>query len=145
MNKSTLKTALIMWLLIGLSACTSHRPVLSSNEQLMRVGPGVAERDIDECMQRAEVARERGENLAESAAVSTAGSAAVGAAAGGAGGAVVGRAGEGAAIGAASSAAASLTYALLRGLFGSKPPEQPYRGFVDRCLRDKGYDPVDWK
>lgn len=113
--KKTLNTAIIASLLIGLSACASHRPVLSSNEHLMRVGSSVAERDVDECMRRAVTASETGENAAESAAVSTAGSAAVGAAAGGAGGAVVGRAGEGAAIGAASSAAASLMYALLRG------------------------------
>jgi len=143
--KKTLNTAIIASLLTGLSACASHRPVLSSNEHLMRVGSSVAERDVDECMRRAETASETGENPAENAAVSTAGSAAVGAAAGGAGGAVVGRAGEGAAIGAASSAAASLMYALLRGLFTSKPAAPSYRGFVDRCLRDKGYDPVDWK
>jgi hypothetical protein len=54
----------------------------------MRVGSSVAERDIDLCIEQAEVAREGQENLAESAAVSTAGSAAIGAAAGGAGGAV---------------------------------------------------------
>ena len=145
MNKTTLSTALTTALLVGLSACASHRPVLSSNEHLMRVGSGVAERDIDECMRRAQAASEGRENLAESAAVNTAGSAAIGAAAGGAGGAVVGQAGQGAAIGAASSAAASLMYSLLRGLFASNPTAPSHRGLVDRCLRDKGYDPVEWK
>ena len=76
----------------------------------MRVGSSVAERDIDLCIQQAEVAREGQKNLAENGAVSTAGSAAIGAVAGGAGGAVVGQAGQGAAIGVASSAAASLMY-----------------------------------
>ena len=145
MNNTTLNTALTTALLVGLSACASHRPVLSSNEYLMRVGSSVAERDIDECMRRAQAASEGRENLAGSAAVNTVGSAAVGAAAGGAGGAVVGQAGQGAAIGAASSAAASLMYSLLRGLFASNPPAPSYRGLVDRCLQDKGYDPVDWK
>jgi hypothetical protein len=33
----------------------------------------------------------------------------------------------------------------LRGLFASKPPDPAYRGFVDGCLREKGYEPVGWK
>jgi outer membrane lipoprotein SlyB len=143
-NKRTLNSGLTMALLIMLPACASHRPSLYSNEHLMRVGSSVAERDIDQCIQHAEAAGEGRENLAENAAVSTAGSAAIGAAAGGAGGAVVGQAGQGAAIGAASSAAAGLMYSLLRGLFGSESPAPPYRGLVDRCLREKGYEPV-WK
>jgi hypothetical protein len=81
MNKRTL-SGLATALLIVLPACASQRPSLYSNEHLMRVGPSVAERDIDQCVQQAERAREGGENLAESAAVSTAGSAAIGAAAG---------------------------------------------------------------
>ena len=144
MNKRTFKAGLTTALLIVLTACASHRPLLYSNEHLMRVGPSAAERDIDQCIQHAEAASEGRGNLAENAAVSTAGSAAIGAAAGGAGGAVVGQAGQGAAIGAASSAAASLMYSLLRGLFGSDPPAPSYRGLVDRCLREKGYEPV-WK
>jgi outer membrane lipoprotein SlyB len=144
MNQRTLKAGLTTALLIVLPACASHRPSLYSNEHLMRVGSSVAERDIDQCIQHAEVASEGRENLAENAAVSTAGSAAIGAAAGGAGGAVVGQAGQGAAIGAASSAAASLMYSLLRGLFGSNPPARSHRVLVDRCLREKGYEPV-WK
>jgi outer membrane lipoprotein SlyB len=144
MNKRTLYTGFTVALLIVLAACASHRPSLYSNEHLMRVGSSVAERDIDQCIQHAEAASERGENLAENAAVSTAGSAAIGAGAGGAGGAVVGQAGQGAAIGAASSAAASLMYSLLRGLFGSDSPAPSYRGLVDRCLRERGYEPV-WK
>jgi hypothetical protein len=144
MNKTVLHTALTTALLFGLSACASHRPELSSNEHLTRVGSRVAEQDIDECMRRAQ-AGEGHENRAASAAVNTAGSAAVGAAAGGAGGAVVGQAGQGAAIGAASSAAASLMYSLLRSLFTSDPPPPYYRGVVNNCLRDKGYDPVEWK
>jgi outer membrane lipoprotein SlyB len=144
MNSRTLNIGLVTALLIMLPACASHRPSLYSNEHLLRVGPSVAERDIDQCIQHAEAASEGRDNLAESAAVSTAGSAAIGAAAGGAGGAVVGQAGQGAAIGAASSAAAGLMYSLLRGLFGSDRPAPAYRGLVDRCLREKGYEPA-WK
>ena len=145
MNKTALHTALSTALLIGLSACGSQRPVLSANEHLGRVGPRLAEQDIDECMRRAESVGEGHENRAASTAASTAGSAAVGAAAGGAGGAVVGQAGQGAAIGAASSAAATLMYSLINGLFTSDPPPAYYRGIVNNCLRDKGYDPVEWR
>jgi outer membrane lipoprotein SlyB len=144
MNK-TVHTTITMALLCGFSACTSHRPVLSANEHSVRVGSRVAEQDIDECMRRAEAVGEGHENRAASTAASTAGSAAVGAAAGGAGGAVVGQAGQGAAIGAASSAAAAVMYGLIRGLFTSDPPPPYYRGLVNNCLRDKGYDPVEWK
>jgi hypothetical protein len=144
MNKRTLNIKLAIALLIVLPGCASQRPSLYSNEHLMRVGTSQAERDIDQCVQQAEGATEGRENLAENAAVSTAGSAAIGAAAGGAGGAVVGQAGQGAAIGAASSAAAGLMYSILRGIFGSSPPAPSYKGFVDRCLREKGYEPA-WK
>ena len=106
----------------------------------------MGERDIDECMQRAEASSsERGETAKDSVAAGTATSSVVGAAAGGAGGAVVGRAGQGAAAGAAGGAAAGLTHALLRWLFASKPPAPSYRGLVDRCLREKGYEPAGWK
>jgi hypothetical protein len=107
----------------------------------------VAEGDIDECIRRAEaVPNERRENSKEDVVAGTATSTAVGAAAGGAGGAVVGRAGQGAAAGAAGGAAASLTYALVRALFTSnKAPDLSRRVFVDRCLREKGYEPAGWK
>ena len=117
--------------------------MLSANEHLTRVGSRAAEQDIDECMRRAKEG-EGHENRVASAAASTAGSAAIGAAAGGAGGAVAGQAGQGAAIGAASSAAATLMYNLMKGLFTSDPPPPYYRGLVNNCLRDKGYDPVEW-
>jgi outer membrane lipoprotein SlyB len=145
MNKRITNTlGLATALLIVLAGCASQRPSLYSNEHLMRVGSSQAERDIDQCVQRAEGASEGRENVAENTAVTTAGSAAIGAAAGGACGAVVGQAGQGAAIGAASSAAAGLMYSLLRGLFGSNKPAPSYEGLVDRCLREKGYEP-QWK
>jgi hypothetical protein len=108
MKKTILQIATISSLLLGISACASQRPVLSSNAHLMRVGPGVGERDIDECIARAEAAStEGGETSKEKVVAGTATGSVVGAAAGGAGGAVVGRAGQGAAAGAAGGAAAS--------------------------------------
>jgi outer membrane lipoprotein SlyB len=146
MKKTILQIATISSLLLGISACAGQRPVLSSNSHLMRAGPSVGERAIDECIARAEAAStESRETSKESVVAGTATGSVVGAAAGGAGGAVVGRAGQGAAAGAAGGAAASLMHALLQGLFRSKPPDPSYRQFVDRCLREKGYEPAGWK
>src|ERR687892_90021 len=68
------------------------------------------------------------------------GGGAIGGAAGAAGGAIAGAPGTGAAIGAASGAAAGL----VRSLFRSDRPTQAYRNVVDRCLRERGYEPVGW-
>jgi outer membrane lipoprotein SlyB len=147
MRKILLHTATIASLLVGLSACATQRPVLSSNDHLTRVGSAAAERDVEECIRRAELYRSGGDGVDTakgSAVADTVTNSTVGAAAGGAGGAIVGRAGQGAAAGAAAGAAGSLMQALLRGLFTPKAPD-PSRGFVDRCLREKGYEPAGWK
>jgi uncharacterized membrane protein len=146
MNKTIGRIGLISALIMSMSACSSHRPVLSSNEQLMRVGSSVAEGDVDDCLARAEVASsERAQTPGENVVAGAATSSVVGAAAGGAGGAVVGDAARGAAAGAVGGAVASLTAGLLRGLFASKPPDPLHRQFVERCLREKGYEPAGWK
>ena len=138
------RIAIISFLLCGLPACAAQRPVLSSNARLMSVGPSVAERDVDDCVARAEAASTEGRN-GENVAAGAASSSVVGAAAGGAGGAIVGEAGRGAAAGAVGGAVGSLTSALMQSLFRSRQPDPAYRQFVDRCLRDKGYEPAGWK
>jgi hypothetical protein len=145
MKKTILQVATISALLVGVSACATQRPVLSSNAHLARVGSSEGERDIDACIGRAKATPEGGETSKENAIAGTATGSVVGAAAGGAGGAVVGRAGQGAAAGAAGGAAAGLTHALLQALFRSRPPDPSYRQSVDRCLREKGYEPAGWK
>jgi hypothetical protein len=110
----------------------------------MRVGPEVAERDIDECIARAEAARTEGRETSNVVTGAATGSV-VGAAAGGAGGAVVGQAAQGAAAGAVGGAVASLMHALLGWMFQPKPPDPSNQQFVDRCLREKGYEPAGWK
>ena len=146
MKKTIMQIAAISALLFWISACASQKPVLSSNAHLMRVGSAAGERDIEECTARAEaVSTEGGETSKENVAAGAATSSVVGAAAGGAGGAIFGHAGQGAAAGAVGGVVASLTHTLLRGLFGSKPPDPSYRQLVDRCLREKGYEPAGWK
>src|ERR687896_2243609 len=113
MKKTIRQMAMVSSLLLWASACASHRPVLSSNAYLTRVGPSVAEGDIDECIRRAEApSNGRGETSKENVVAGTATSTAVGAAAGGAGGAGVGRAGQRAAAGAARGGAAGPPHSL---------------------------------
>ena len=75
--------------------------------------------------------------------------AAVGAAAGAAAGAVGGASGAsvgvGAAAGAAGGAAAGTTNTFFRWIFGSSDPPPAYRAFVERQLREKGYDVIGWE
>ena len=132
----------------ALAACASQRPVLYPNERLQRIGHAAADQDINECMQRAEQYVASGENggkAAEQTAVGAGTGAAIGAAAGGAGGAVWGHAGVGAAAGAAGGAAAGVTRGLIHGLTRKQNPSPVYKNFVDRCLREKGYDPIGWQ
>jgi hypothetical protein len=144
MRKTIRQIAMILSLFMGISACASQRPVLSPNAQLMRAGAEGAERDIDDCVALAEVAmKQRREG--SSVVTDTAASSVVGAAAGGAGGAIFGNAAQGAAAGAVGGTVASLMNALLGWMFRPKPPEPSNQQFVDRCLREKGYEPAGWK
>ena len=71
-------------------------------------------------------------------AVGGAGGAAVGAVAGAVSG---GGAGRGAAIGAATGA----TVGAVHGAVKSSGPSSVYKNFVDRCLREKGYEVIGWQ
>ena len=132
-------------LLVG---CASQRPVLYPNAHLNQVGTTVADRDISDCMRLAEdyvASGGRSGKALEGAAVGGGTGAAVGAAAGAAGGAVVGRAGTAAAVGAAGGGAAGATRGLIHGLSGRQDRDPVYRNFVNRCLRERGYDPIGWR
>lgn len=133
--------------LMMFAGCATQRPVLYPNEQLRRVGTAVADRDIDDCMRRAEsyVSPDGGgAQTAQDVATESGTSAAIGAAAGAAGGAIFGPAGTGAAAGAAGGAAAGVTRGLIHGMVRKRSPSAVYKNFVDRCLREKGYDPIGW-
>ncbi len=134
-------------LILSVSGCTPPRPVLYPNEQVKRVGGAVAERDIDDCMQRAKAyvaGGARTQQVTRDVAGSTAIGAGTGAAIGAVGGAVTGNAGEGAAVGAATGGTAGLLSGIF-GAFHSSQPDPVYANFVDRCLRERGYDPIGWK
>jgi len=137
--KLMLKVALLtvaLW--IPASGC-SKKPVLYPNDHLLNVGKEQADTDIRKCMEMAEeygVKPQQGEKVAKSTAVGAGG----GAVAGAVGGAISGNLGTGVAAGAASGAAVGLFY----GLFQAAEPSGLYKNFVNRCLSEKGYEPVGW-
>ena len=135
------RAAFAMLIVLGmLWGCASKRPVLYPNHQLAMVGQETAEADIDHCM---ELARTYGAEPQAGGEVAkdTATGAAVGGATGAAIGAVLGGVGKGAAAGAAGGAAGSLT----RSVIHSGDPDPTFQRFVEKCLRDKGYEPVGWR
>jgi hypothetical protein len=126
---------------IVLASC-APKPILYPNQHYKDRGPDAADQAIEECSQMAKDAGatpSRGK--AAQVAGNTAGGGAVGSAAGAVGGAITGHAGRGAMVGAASGA----TVGFLRGLFRRSPPSQAYKEFVQRCLKERGYDPVGWE
>lgn len=133
------KTVLLVVLCLAAAGCSAKRPVLYPNAYLNSVGQAQAQQDIDECWRMAEayVSSEPGKNIAKGAVKAGA----VGAAAGAASGAVWGHAGRGAAAGAAGAAAA----ATMHGIFQARDPNAVFQNFVDRCLMEKGYEPIGWK
>ena len=130
-------TAVMALLLLG---CATKRPVVYPNAHFHAVGQTTADRDIDQCMQ---MARDYGTETDKSEIIAkdTAGGAAIGGATGAATGAVFGNAGQGAAAGAAGGAAAAMTRSALE----SGEPQPVFQGFVEKCLRDKGYEPIGWR
>ncbi|RMH34652.1 MAG: hypothetical protein D6690_10385 [Nitrospirae bacterium] len=136
---SQIRLCLIVFLLTFVG-CAAPQPVLYPNDHLKRVGESQAERDIAECRALAE--RYTSSHTVERIAGHTAIGAATGAATGAVGGAVSGgSAGTGAAVGGATGA----TYGFLRGLFSSTKPSPTYRNFVNRCLKERGYEPIGWE
>ncbi|GJL53377.1 MAG: hypothetical protein NPIRA02_05090 [Nitrospirales bacterium] len=124
------------------SGCSGPQPVLYPNHVLQDGGTEQAEQDIAVCEELAEEYVKKG-SAGEHVAGQTVGGGAVGAASGAVGGAIAGNVGLGSAIGAAVGA----TQGLLRGIFtsGGAEANPTYRKFVNRCLREKGYEPIGWE
>lgn len=120
------------------AGCATHKPILYSSAG-SQAGADAA---IAECHNLAVAAgaQPTGGQVGQAARDTTKG-AALGAATGAVGGAIAGNAGSGAGIGAATGA----TAALIHSLFTPAAPNPAYRAFVERCLRDRGFDPVGWQ
>ena len=135
---SGLVAAVIALALVG---CAAQRPVLYPNAKLKQVGEASARRDVDDCIRQAEDfgARHGGSEKA----VRQGGSGAV---IGGVTGAVAGAVGRGnvgerAVQGAAVGGAAAGTH----GAIHSDEPGALHKNFVQRCLRDRGYEVIGWQ
>lgn len=134
---------LVLLLLFGLlTVACAPKPILYSNLHYKEVGEDAANRDIEQC---SEMAKDAGATASQGktgqVAGSTAAGGAIGSASGAVGGAILGHPGKGAMVGAASGATAGF----LRGLFRRSPPSNAYKQFVNRCLKDLGYDLVGWE
>lgn len=131
------RAMLLIAAMLGAS-CTTNKPILYSSAGTS----GGGEAAIAECHRLAVSAgaEPTGGQVGGVARDATKG-AALGAATGAVGGAVVGAAGRGAGIGAATGA----TAALISSVFSPAAPNPAYRAFVERCLRERGFDPVGWQ
>jgi len=128
-------------IILAMVGCSStQNPVLYPNAHLREVGQEQAERDIQACRELASqnVPSAAGKEVAKDTAVGAAGGAAVGAVAG----AVSGHgAGRGAAIGAATGGTAGAVHGAAKQI----DPSPVYKNFVNRCLREKGYEVIGWQ
>jgi hypothetical protein len=135
-------TGVLMVVAIGVGCAHSQSPVLYPNAKLEQVGKAQADADIATCRQKADDYVSSGaataKEVGKDTAVGGAGGAAVGAVAGAVSG---GGAGRGAAIGAATGATAGAVHGAVK----SAGPNPIYKNFVDRCLRDKGYQVIGWQ
>jgi hypothetical protein len=125
----------------ALAACAVQRPVLYPNETLRAEGQARAERAVDQCVELAQAHEVKDSSQGGQVAADTVTDGVVGAASGAAVGAVLGDAATGAAAGAAGGASRGL----VRALFTEREPDPAFREFVDRCLREKGYEPIGWE
>ena len=134
-----MKRLLLFFTIISLSGCAAQRPVLYPNAYYNSVGRVSAESDISNCIV---LANDNGAGKEESIEIvkGTARGGVLGGATGAATGAIFGRAGTGAAAGAAGGGVAGLTNEIL----SIDQPSQVFKSFVDKCLADRGYDPIGW-
>jgi hypothetical protein len=135
-----MRTSLLVLFIVSLAGCAAYRPVLYPNEKLQTVGSAAADRDIEDCLARAQQYADSGGRAREVGR-----DAAIGAGTGAAVGAVVGAIGGNPGEAAAQGAAAGATGGVIHGIFSSSEPRPVYRAFVERCLHDRGYDTIGWE
>jgi len=139
-NRLTLLAAVLIAAGLLTAGCGAKRPVLYPNAVYEEAGEAAARANVDDCMKKAEahVGSAKGGEVAKRGAKG----AAVGAATGAAVSAVLGGdVGRSAAAGAAGGGAAGTT----AGLFDAGEPDPVFRGFVEKCLQEKGYQVIGWR
>ncbi|MBS0170805.1 MAG: hypothetical protein JSR62_10670 [Nitrospira sp.] len=131
-------------LILTLVACAGPEPILKSTTYLQLHGKDQAEREAAVCGLKAERSgldhgTNRSGNASAGATLGLIGGAAVGASAGLVGGPT------GIAIGAAAGGAVGTVLGLLAGTYKPLQPRQEYAAFVERCLKEKGYETEGWQ
>lgn len=150
-QKRSVKAGSTILLCLGALACAAgggssgrgwrnQMPQLYPNAHYNQVGAERARMDIDNCMYRADHGAPQS-STAKDAAVNTLGGAAAGAALGAIGGAIAGNAGTGAAAGAATGGALGVG----KTIYDKSKPAEAYKGYVEACLRERGYDVIGWQ
>jgi hypothetical protein len=139
----SLKAIALTLSILLVAACSgTRRPVLYPDAHYRSVGGAAARADVDGCMR---LAREFGAPVsgANEIARDTAAGAAIGGAAAAAWGSVRNDrdVGNRALAGAAAGGAAGL----VRGSLKAGTPSGTFKGFVNRCLRERGYDVIGWQ
>ena len=137
-----MKQLSIMLMIFAMVGCSNSRPVLYPNEQYNQNGRQAANSAIDQCNALAdEIGISEVQYKSKRTATSGAKGAVLGAVSGAIGGAIGGRVGVGTAIGAASGAAVGI----ISGLASSTDRSPTYQQFVNRCLRERGYEVIGWE
>jgi hypothetical protein len=144
MKRSPVVGLLVLLAITNLLACAAPEPVLRSNMHLQLYGKEAAEREAAICRVKAERAglqhgTNRSGNAGAGVALGVVGGAAVGASTGLIGGPT------GIAIGAAAGGAVGGVLGLLAGIYKPLEPQPEYAAFVERCLREKGYETDGWQ
>ncbi|GAB1722901.1 MAG: hypothetical protein GDA65_00165 [Nitrospira sp. CR1.1] len=134
----------IAFLVVALTACAGPEPIFKSTTHLQLHGKQQAEHEAAVCEVKAERAglqhgTNRSGNAGAGAALGVIGGAAVGASAGLMGGPT------GIAIGAAAGGAVGGILGLFAGTYKPLQPQQDYAAFVERCLKEKGYETDGWQ
>ncbi|MCS6295619.1 MAG: hypothetical protein H8K09_05260 [Nitrospira sp.] len=131
-------------IVVALTACAGPEPIFKSTTYLQLHGKQQAEQEAAVCRVKAERAglqhgTNRSGNAGAGAALGVIGGAAVGASAGLIGGPT------GIAIGAAAGGAVGGILGLFAGTYKPVQPQQDYAAFVERCLKENGYETEGWQ
>ena len=124
-----------------LAGCGPKRPVFYANEHYASVGDRQARIDTDQCMAEAkahgadtEAGQKVASRAAKAAVLGAATSTVVSAVLGG----DIGRA-------AGAGAAGGATAGAVHGAFEANDPDQVFKRYVERCLKEKGYEVIGWR
>jgi outer membrane lipoprotein SlyB len=133
---------LIVLFLVALAVgCATQKPVLYPNAKYKEAGQEAAQREIEACDRMA-----RDSGATPGGGERTARGGATGAAVGGATGAVAGAIGRRNVLdSAAAGAAVGGTAGAVHGATRSDEPSSVYQGFMNRCLRERGYEVIGWQ